>query len=263
MSFWSKLLGRKKAVPAVEPGQHSIADLIAKLTPDIREDMDSELGSSSYEAAEELAGMGQPAVEPLMRLLPISSWAHYALGQIGGETAFQALIRELETGNWRRIEAAARALGKMGDERALEPLRRHTGTRSFEIHRAVTEAIAEIEQAHIGIEQLFKIERDNPVGQVERFWSLQEDFRRDPAKRERFMQWHAEFVAAMPGLKFDSDATRGRIWGMLGVMIYYMINPNASYFHTKCPEAAYCFEQCLKYTPDRVTDIGSHLERVR
>jgi hypothetical protein len=262
MRFLDKLFGRKKAAPVVKTGEQSIADLLAKLTPDIEEDGDFEMGSKGYDAARQLVGMGQKAVEPLMRMLPISSRAHYALGLIGGEAAFQALCRELGSGNWRRIEAAARALGKKGDERALEPLRRHIGTHSFEIHRAVTEAIAEIEQAHMGMEQLFKVERDNPVGQVERFWALQRDFREDPVKRERFMQWHADFVAAMP-VRFDSDSTRGRIWGMLGVMIYYLINSDHTDFCHKCPEAAYCFEQCLKYTHNRVTDIGSYLERVR
>ena len=76
------------------------------------------------------------------------------------------------------------------------------------------------------------------------------------------MQWHAEFVAAMPDLKFDSDTTRGRIRGMLGVMVFYMINPDEGDFVCKCPEAAYCFEQCLKYTPNRMTDIGSYLKMV-
>ncbi|HEY4662500.1 MAG TPA: hypothetical protein VIH07_02345 [Candidatus Humimicrobiaceae bacterium] len=263
MSFLDKLFGRKKAEPVIQTGQGRIEELIAKLTPDIKEDGDSELGSDSFQAAKELAHIGQSAIKPLIQMLSISSRAHYALGLIGGETVFQALCRELETGNWRRIEAAARALGKMCDRRALEPLRLHTGTSSFEIHRAVTEAIAAIEQAHIGIDNLFKVDHDNPVGQVERFWSLQNDFRRDPAKRDQFIQWHAKFVDDMPDMKFDSDKTRGRIWGMLGTMIYYMFNPMHSTFSDKCAEAAYCYEQCLKYTPERMTDIGTYLKRVK
>ena len=263
MNFFDKLSGRKKAAPVIQTDRDKIEKLIARLTPDIKEDMDSELGSDSFKAAEELAHMGHSAIEPLIQMLPISSRAHYALRLIGGETVFQALSHELETGNWRRIEAAARALGKMGDKRALEPLRLHTGTSSFEIHRAVTEAIAAIEQAHIGTDNLFKVDHDNPVEQVERFWSLQNNFRRDSAKRDQFIQWHTKFVADMPDMKFDSDKTRGRIWGMLGIMIYYMINPSDSSIYKKCAEAAYCYEQCLKYTPERMTDIGRYLKMVK
>jgi len=263
MSFLDKLLGRKKVAPVVLTDQGKIEKLISKLTPDIKEDIDSELGNDSFKAAEELAQMGQSAIEPLIKMLPISSRAHYALRLIGGETVFQALCRELETRNWRRIEAAARALGKIGDKRALEPLRLHTGTSSFEIHRAVTEAIASIEQANIGIDDFFMVDYANPVKQVERFWSLQKDFSRDPVKRDQFIKWHAKFVADMPKMKFDSDKTRGNVWGMLGTMIYYMINPKDISIYKKCPEAAYCYEQCLKYTPERMINIGQYLKMVK
>jgi len=263
MSFLDKLSGRKKVAPVVQTDQGKIEKLISKLTPDIKEDMDSELGNDSFKAAEELAQMGQSAIEPLIKMLPISSRAHYALRLIGGETVFQVLCRELETRNWRRIEAAARALGKIGDKRALEPLRLHTGTSSFEIHRAVTEAIASIEQANIGIDDFFMVDYANPVKQVERFWSLQKDFSHDPVKRDQFIKWHVKFVADMPNMKFDSDKTRGNVWGMLGTMIYYMINPGDTSIYKKCSEAAYCYEQCLKYTPERMIDIGQYLERIK
>src|SRR3989304_8201155 len=101
MSFLDKLFGRKKVEPVIhiQTDQDRIEDLIAKLTPDIKEDGDSELGYDSFEAAKELAHIGQSAIKPLIQMLSISSRAHYALGLIGGETVFQALCRELETGN--------------------------------------------------------------------------------------------------------------------------------------------------------------------
>jgi hypothetical protein len=239
--------------PLTPSNEKMIRDLLAELTPDIAENMASEMSSDSYRAAEQLAALGETAVEPLVQMLPTSSRAHYALGLIGGETSFKALVRELNTGNWRRIQAAARALEWMKDKRALAPLRRHINTSIAEVFTAVTNAIAVIERDQIREEQLFKVDYDNPVGQVERFWTLLDEFRNDPIKREGFRQWHAEFVAAMPNLKFNSKKKRGWIWYILGVTIYKVINPDAGGFNRNCPEAAYCFEQAMKDPPDDIS----------
>lgn len=79
-------------------------------------------------AIDVLAAMGEPAVEPLLQATregpdPIRSAAARALARIG-EPALGPLIEELgrSLGLSRRNEMAARALGQMGDPRAVEPL---------------------------------------------------------------------------------------------------------------------------------------------
>jgi len=224
--------------------------------------MRSEIGDRSSKAAAELSKIGEPAVEPLIQALPRTSWAHYALSLIGGEVAFQALCRELRTGSWRRIEAAARGLGRMKDPRALGFLRPHASTTSAEAYRAVTEAIASIERAQIGEHEWLRLDKENPVGQAKRVWSQFDQIREDVKLRERAIQWHGEFVAAMPDLKFSSDQERGDVWGMLGTLIYYFLNPDRGGIYGSCPEAEHCYEQCLKLTPDR-HDIKFNLQALR
>jgi hypothetical protein len=262
-----KRFGRKGAAPVQGSAERPplpltesdrVAQLVAKLNRDIEKDIDDELGSTSADAAQELVKIGQTAVGPLIAALPRTSWAHYALGQIGGEQAVQSLCRELETRSWRRVQAAADALGRIGDPSALQPLHAHDGTCIAEIHQAVTWAIAQIERRQIGEDRLFAVDHAEPARQVDRLWALQRNLRQDAA--DRFIQWHQEFVTAMPDLAFDSDATRGRVWGMLGIMIYYLRNPKTSVITLGCPEAAYCFEQCLQSTPGR-DDIRGYLKR--
>lgn len=48
---------------------------------------------------------------------------------------------------------------------------------------------------------------------------------------------------------------------MLGTLIYYYLNPNKSTIDSLCPEAAYCYAHCLRYTPDR-NDIAEYLAQV-
>jgi len=239
-----------------------IGELINSLEPDIEEGMSSEIGDRSAKAATELSKIGEPAVEPLIRALPRTSWAHYALSLIGGDAAFQALCGELRTGDWMRVEAAARGLGRMRDPRALEFLRPHVSTTSAEVYGAVTEAIANIERAQIGERDWLRLDREDPVGQAKRVWPQFDKIREDSELRERAIQWHREFVAAMPELKFRSDQERGDVWGMLGTLIYYFLNPDRSDIYGGCPEAEHCYEQCLKYTPDR-HDIKFNLQALR
>jgi hypothetical protein len=239
-----------------------IRKLIDSLEPDIEEGMRSEFGDRSAKAAAELSKIGDPAVGPLIRALPRTTWAHWALSLIGRDAAFQALCGELRTGDWMRVEAAARGLGRMRDPRALEFLRPHVSTTSAEVYRAVTEAIASIERAQMGECDWLRLDRENPVGLAKRVWSQFDQIREDATLRERSIQWHREFVAAMPELKFRSDQERGDVWGMLGTLIYYFLNPDRSDIYGSCPEAEHCYEQCLKYTPDR-HDIKFNLQALR
>ncbi|HRT28768.1 MAG TPA: hypothetical protein P5527_03150 [Kiritimatiellia bacterium] len=58
-----------------------------------------------------LVKIGAASVKPLISRLGKSRRAYYALGRIGTEEALQALIRELTSVNWQRVEAACVGLG--------------------------------------------------------------------------------------------------------------------------------------------------------
>jgi len=58
-----------------------------------------------------LVKIGAASVKPLISRLGKSRHAYYALGRIGTEEALQALIRELTSVNWQRVEAACVGLG--------------------------------------------------------------------------------------------------------------------------------------------------------
>jgi len=268
MSFFRKLFDSKKIVPTVKntpagkAEKKGIAELIAALEPDIQTGMDADITGRSSEAAIELSKFGEPAVEPLIQALSRSSYAHFALGLIGGERAFQSLCRELQTDNWRRVEAAAKAIGRIGDPRALELLKPHTATRIAEVHRAVTTAIASIKRTQTSEEQRLQIDRNNPYDQIKRVWSQFDEIKYDKSLRDHAIQWHRDFVAALPELNLGSDEERGHTWAMLGTLIFYFLNPQKATITGKCPEAGHCYEQCLKYTPDR-DDIRGYLEKVR
>jgi HEAT repeat protein len=77
-------------------------------------------------AAKALGEIGdERAVEPLMKALRRDSYVRWsavvALGKIG-KSAVEPLIGVLSDDNWRVREYAVRALGEIGDERAVEPL---------------------------------------------------------------------------------------------------------------------------------------------
>jgi HEAT repeat protein len=96
--------------------------LIAKMDPDIKMGFQQDNSGLGYVQAEELAKIGKAAIVPLIKALPISSEAHWALGLIGGDEALQNLLAELKTQNWRRMTAAVQALAVLGDKRALKTL---------------------------------------------------------------------------------------------------------------------------------------------
>lgn len=236
-----------------------IKKLIDSLEPDIEEGARSEFGDKSAKAAEELSEIGEPAVGPLIAALPRTTWAHWTLGSIGGEAAFQALCAELRTGDLVRIDAAARALGRIHDPRALEFLRPYASTTSTEIYQAVTEAMTAIEKAPTVELDWLKLDKEDPLGQAKRVWAQLDRIREDDVLRERAIQWHREFIAAMPEFKFKSDQEKGDVWGMLGTLIYYFLNPDRSDIYGGCPEAEHCYEECLKLRPDR-HDIWFNLQ---
>jgi len=240
-----------------------VRDLIAKLEPDILTGQ-PDITAQSREPAVELSKIGEPAVDQLIQALPRSTWAHYALGLIGGEKAFQALSNELQTGNRLRVDAAAAALATMGDPRALEPLKsiKPRTEHDPEVYRVIENAISTIERATIGEERWLQVDREKPFEQVCRVFDMLKEMRSNAALGERAKQWHREFVAAMPQMKFKSESEKGQAWELLGTIIYYILNPGKQSLDVKCPEAAYCYEQCLKLRPDK-RYIRDSLERIR
>ena len=86
-----------------------------------------------------LGEIGEPAVEPLIKLLRdeddyVNYYAAKALGKIGDARAVEPIIRALSDDDWKVRRSAAEALGKIGALRAIEPLitalddRENTGT---------------------------------------------------------------------------------------------------------------------------------------
>lgn len=254
MKFFANLFGKSQ--------EKRIKVLIASMDEDIKNGFSQELGNTSANAAKELATLGEIAVDQLTQSLHISSYAHWALGLIGGERAFQTLCQELNNHNPRRVAAAAAGLRTIGDPRALPFLRQHLTTQYAEVNKAVSKAIGDIERKQMGEHQWLLVDATDPYGQVKRVWSQFDRIRDDQSLRENAIQWHRSFVEAMPNLQFGSAQDRGHTWAMLGTLIYYFLNPQRSSFSAKCPEAAYCFEQCLKCTPNR-QDIRNHLEQVK
>jgi len=240
-----------------------VRDLIAKLEPDILTGQ-PDITAQSREPAVELSKIGEPAVDQLIQALPRSTWAHYALGLIGEEKAFQALSKELQAGNRSRVHAAAAALGTMGDPRALEPLNsiKPRTEHDPEVYRVIENAISRIERAQIGEERWLQVVREKPFEQICRVFDTLKEMQFDAAQRERGIKWHRQFVAAMPQLKFNSESEKGQAWELLGTIIYYLLNPGNQSFNVKCPEAAYCYEQCLKLRPEK-NYIRNSLERIR
>lgn len=232
-------------------GEPAIAPLIDFLLNDIETYLIPNYHRESF-AVKALGKIGKSAVKPLIAELPYKSSAHRALGIIGGEEAFCALLVELKTGNWRRAEAAAAALGDHGDDRVLNDLKfAQTNTTSAEVSRAVNYAIAKIERKQIGENEWLKVDKNEPYRQVKRVWEFTEEICADPLLLKNAIAWHIEFVKAMLVLPFTSDKERGHTWLMLGVLMIYFRNPTRMEITAKaikdCKEAEYCFNQCLKY----------------
>jgi HEAT repeat protein len=85
------------------------------------------MSETSRKAAESLATIGTPAVEPLVAVLTgskelVRGCAAWTLGKIGDNRAVEPLIAALRDHNEHVRELAASALGKIGDDRAVEPL---------------------------------------------------------------------------------------------------------------------------------------------
>lgn len=88
-----------------------------------------------------LSKMGDPATDPLIELLEDSDWkvrgaAAWALGRIGNKKAVEPLIKSLlEDENGFVRSGAANALGNLEDERAVKPLQKATSDKSSYVRK--------------------------------------------------------------------------------------------------------------------------------
>ncbi len=67
-----------------------------------------------------LAKCGGASVPPLVAKLGRCRHAYYGLGKIGSDEAIQALVRELSSVNWRRVEVACVALSMVTTSNILK-----------------------------------------------------------------------------------------------------------------------------------------------
>ena len=208
-------------------------------------------------ALDALCRIGEPALVPLIEALRQTTYAHKALARIGGERAFLALCAELDSDDPYRAIAAADALARIGDPRALPALKRHRWNRDHDVRAAVHEAATTIHTAHREMAQgrWFAVDAKQPCEQVRRVrWQLPHIVH-DPPLRQRALRWHHDFCAAMPTMAFASDAERADTWHQLGTLIFALLNPDKQLIlrdgrpTIECSEAAFCFAQARRLQP--------------
>ncbi len=106
----------------------------------------SDAAAECQAIAESLAGIGDPAVQPLIGALESGEkeerrWAAHALGMIRNPRAVDPLIGRLEDGRSEVRKAAALALGEIGDVRAAKSLIKSAASKDVETRRAAVEAL--------------------------------------------------------------------------------------------------------------------------
>jgi len=97
-----------------------------------------------------LVKIGIASVKPLITKLGKSRRAYYALGRIGNEEAVEALVRELASVNWRRVEAACIGLGLLDNAASLYVIPQLENTRKStrvgEVYAAAGSAITALQR---------------------------------------------------------------------------------------------------------------------
>jgi hypothetical protein len=249
----------EKTVSGSQSSPDGIKRFAGALEPDIREGRfglcDSE---KCYEAVEELGKIGDAAIPYIVKLLPVSSFAHSALARIRGDRVLQILCQELNSPSWERKAAAAQALGQMGDAHALEPLKSAqvaiASCDVITVHRAVERAISHLERAQG--DTFFCVDKEDPYGCVQKIWDENRAIVLDKAARQKAIEWYRCFVGTMPELQFRSDFDRAHTWFCLGVIIFRLSNPephglNAMEVDGPCAEAALCLRKSMECLPEK------------
>ena len=107
------------------------------------------VNKGSDHVTDALVKIGHPSVQPLIAKLGKSRRAYIALGRIGSEEAVGALVRELSSVNWRRVEVACMALGLVDKSIALTLIphleKARKSTRVGEVYTAAGTAIAALQ----------------------------------------------------------------------------------------------------------------------
>lgn len=116
--FLIKTLGDDTPVPQVECGTGGTARRLS---------FNSKKTSPGERAAQALAVIGRPSVEPLIAVLKVEDWrvrdnAAWALGIISDPRTVVPLIAALKDQDWRVRRESAWGLGLKKDQRGIEPL---------------------------------------------------------------------------------------------------------------------------------------------
>jgi len=241
-----------------------IKKLVSKFNDDIKNSRPM-LGIPQRTEAKEAAKYGEKAIEYIKPALSVSTDAHYALGLIGGDKAFNVLVEELEAYDPKRVNSAATALANMGDMRAIQYIKNS----SLDSMR-VGDLISFIKKKN-DVSLNDDIDANNPLGQLKEKWTefngLKVNLSLGSAHRYRGQQKEAlEFLNRykdqMETLNFSSTNDKLHAWRMLGILLYYLNNPDDNGFYSKCEEAEYCFRKYLEIKPDEA-DIIKMLDSVK
>ena len=129
-------------------GQNILPTLVDGFEENSLEEPDTNRGADHI--VNLLAKCGGASVPPLIAKLGKCRHAYYGLGKIGNDEAIQALVRELSSVNWRRVEIACKALSMVATPNVLkvvgqiETVRRTT--RVGEVYTAAGNALVEIQK---------------------------------------------------------------------------------------------------------------------
>jgi transcription elongation factor Elf1 len=129
-------------------GANAVPELIEGLENSFEEPKENRGADCILDA---LVRIGAASVKPLIAKLGKSRRAYFALGRIGNEEAVDALVRELTSVNWRRVEAACIGLGLAESPASLYAIVTHLEntrktTRIGEVYSAAGTAIAALQR---------------------------------------------------------------------------------------------------------------------
>jgi transcription elongation factor Elf1 len=166
--------GDEQAVKAmIQFGEAAIPALVEGFRENALDEPDTNRGADYV--ASLLVKFRGASVRPLIAKLGKSRHAYLALGRIGTEEAIHALVTELSSCNWRRVEVACLALGLVDSSNALKALdpiaKALKSTRSGEVYKAAGAAITairnrfpqDVEQTNLSLKEKVAQSRITPL----------------------------------------------------------------------------------------------------